>query len=222
MGLLQSIFGGSSASSGNQAYDLIKGAYSPAMRYTTDAGSAVSRFLGGDTSGFDAYKDATGFDWGAEQGSRGITGNAAARGLLNSGSTQKALVRYGNDYQNQFAKDYISQYLGLGQLGLGAGNLITNAGQVSSSSSDSGGLGKAIGAALMFASDRRLKRDIVRVGTIDNGLPWYTFRYVWDAPDAPIRHGLMSDDVRNVRPEAIMVDPASGFDMVNYAMAMEA
>ena len=215
MGILQSLFGGSSqkSQSGNKAYDKISGAYGPAMGYTGEAGGAVSKFLGGDASGFDAYKDATGFDWGAEQGSRGITGNAAARGLLNSGSTQKALVRYGNDYQQQFAKDYISQYIGLGDLGLGAGRLVAGAGQYSqgSGSNSTGGLGLALGKGLNILSkmplfsDRRLKRDIVKLGKTANGLPWYGFRYVWDAPGSPLRHGLMSDDVRQVRPRAGLI-----------------
>lgn len=84
-----------------------------------------------------------------------------------------------------------------------------------------GGLAQGAGAALA-ASDRRLKTNIRRVGTIDNGLPWYKFRYVWDAPDEPLREGLMSDDVRKVRPQAVVIDRLSGFDMVFYPLAMAA
>lgn len=72
-----------------------------------------------------------------------------------------------------------------------------------------------LGAAGIKASDRRLKRDIRRVGSYRNGLPKYEFRY---------RHGgrryvgVMSDDVRKVRPEA--VTRIDGYDAVNYRKAL--
>lgn len=72
-----------------------------------------------------------------------------------------------------------------------------------------------------FQSDRRLKKDISRIGSASNGLPWYEFRYLSDADDAPLRHGLMSDDVRQMKPSAVSVDER-GFDVVDYAIALEA
>ncbi|QNQ62518.1 tail fiber domain-containing protein [Brucella sp. 6810] len=83
------------------------------------------------------------------------------------------------------------------------------------------GLGSAAMGILPF-SDRRLKRDIERIGTLANGLPWYRFNYKWDDKDAAPREGLMSDDVRHVIPDAVVIDPASGFDTVNYSVAMGA
>lgn len=77
-------------------------------------------------------------------------------------------------------------------------------------------------AAITAFSDRRLKRDIERIGTLENGLPWYRFNYLWDIPEAAPREGLMSDDVRQIIPDAVVIDPASGFDTVNYAVAMGA
>lgn len=200
MGILQSLFGGSSSKSKNKSYDFIKSQYGPATGYTAQAGNAVSQFLGGDSSGFDAYKGATGFDFGMGEGLKNITGNAAAKGLLRSGPTQRALVRYGNDYSQQYARDYINQYLGLGQLGLGAGGLIANAGQESSGSSSSGGLGRAIGTALAIFSDPRLKTDIERIGTEPDGLGVYRYRYLWE--DEP-REGVMADEVAALRPWAL-------------------
>lgn len=71
----------------------------------------------------------------------------------------------------------------------------------------------ALGAALIAAfSDRRLKTDITRVGTLPNGLPTYSFRYLWD--ERP-RLGVMSDDVRVYMPSAVIVHE-SGYDMVDY------
>lgn len=74
------------------------------------------------------------------------------------------------------------------------------------------GLGAASSIASLFAafSDRRLKTDVARIGT-RNGLPWYSFRYVWDAPGVA-REGVMSDEV----PPHAVIKHASGFDMVDY------
>ena len=77
-----------------------------------------------------------------------------------------------------------------------------------------------LGAKLAF-SDRRLKRNIRRVGT-RNGLPWYSFNYLWDTENSRPREGFMSDEVRAKIPQAVVVDSISGFDMVDYAIAMEA
>jgi len=74
--------------------------------------------------------------------------------------------------------------------------------------------GSGIGAYGMItaASDRRLKENIVRVGQLANGLGVYAFNYIWDLVP---RLGVMSDEVRKVIPEAVMVH-SSGYDMVNY------
>jgi hypothetical protein len=71
------------------------------------------------------------------------------------------------------------------------------------------GLLSAPFSAMKF-SDRRLKRDILR---IDNGfgLARYLFRYVWDADTAPLKFGVMADEV----PWAAHRDK-SGYFMVDY------
>jgi len=63
-------------------------------------------------------------------------------------------------------------------------------------------------------SDRRLKTDIVRVGTTAHGLPLYHFRYVggettWE--------GVMAQDVLEVMPDAVVTQD-SGALAVNYEM----
>ena len=118
------IFGGPAKSkSSNQAYGTLKDAFSGALPFTQQGGNAMMALLGGDSSGFDKFKQATGFDFLSKQGSQGITGNAAAKGLLRSGGTGKALMDYGAGMQNKYANDYLSQLLGVGNLGLGAGGL---------------------------------------------------------------------------------------------------
>lgn len=75
--------------------------------------------------------------------------------------------------------------------------------------------GAGLQAATMF-SDRRLKDDIRRVGTLDNGLPVYSYRY--KGHDAT-QIGLMADEVAVLRPAAVSRHE-SGYDMVNYDLAV--
>lgn len=61
-------------------------------------------------------------------------------------------------------------------------------------------------------SDRRLKRDIRRIGTRSDGLGVYEFEYVWGGGR---RTGLMAQEVREVYPHA--VGERAGFLTVDYA-----
>lgn len=108
----------------NSAYGQINTALTPVLNATGAGVGGMQALLGGDSTGFDAYKKATGFDATAEMGSRGITGNAAAKGLLRSGSTGMALQNYGQTLQNQYAGDYMDGLGGVSDLGLKAGALI--------------------------------------------------------------------------------------------------
>jgi len=145
------IFGGSknSGRSENRAYGDLNQAFSPLFGQATSAANSLSQLLGGDATGFNAYKDATVFNAITEEGSRGITNNAAARGLLRSGASGKALANYGNEMQNQYSNNYMQQLLGLGGMGLNAGQLVGSAGGVSTQKGKSkNGLGGLIGGAL--------------------------------------------------------------------------
>jgi hypothetical protein len=62
-------------------------------------------------------------------------------------------------------------------------------------------------------SDRRLKRDIRRVGTSPSGLPIYTFRYLWS--DTTYR-GVMAQDMLRLRPQA--VHRLGGYYWVDYSV----
>ena len=66
----------------------------------------------------------------------------------------------------------------------------------------------------LLPSDRRIKTDIVRVGTLDNGLPVYRFRY---KAGGPVQIGLMAQDVELVNPAAVA--EIDGVKHVNYAEA---
>ena len=76
-----------------------------------------------------------------------------------------------------------------------------------------GGVGRI---ATSGVSDRRLKREIRRIGTWVNGLPIYVWRYVWGGP---LQMGFMADEVAQVHPEAVLTGPG-GFFMVRYDLAV--
>jgi hypothetical protein len=78
------------------------------------------------------------------------------------------------------------------------------------------GLAGLGGAAITRYSDARLKRDISYHHTDANGLRWWTYRYVWDADDAPLQLGVMAQEAPS---EAVSSDP-DGFLMVDYARLM--
>jgi hypothetical protein len=152
---MSGIFGGSKSKStqesGNRNLGLINQQYAGQMQQGNDAVSQVMALLGGDRSGLQAFQDATGFNPMAERMSRGVTGNAAAGGLLRSGATGSALTQLGVDLQNQSAGDYIQRLLGVGEMGLGAGQLVTSAGQYSkgeSTQKSKPGIGGLIGQGL--------------------------------------------------------------------------
>lgn len=61
-------------------------------------------------------------------------------------------------------------------------------------------------------SDRRLKRDVARIGERPDGLGVYLYRYLW----SPLWFiGAMADEVLRLRPEAVVEHP-SGYLMVDY------
>jgi len=75
-----------------------------------------------------------------------------------------------------------------------------------------GEVGGKIAAAAM-ASDRRVKRDIIRIGSMPSGLPVYSFKYIWgDEPHI----GVMAQEAAELFPDAVLRHEA-GFLMVDYS-----
>lgn len=70
-------------------------------------------------------------------------------------------------------------------------------------------------AAPIAASDRRLKDYIRKVGTADNGLTIYAFRY---RDGGPTLLGFMADEVEGVHPEAVF--EVGGIKLVDYDRAI--
>lgn len=237
MGIFSTIFGGPSkqsststqqSSSSNRAYEGLNTAFSPLFANAAAGSNAISALFSGDTSGFDTFKRNTGFNAAAEQGSRGITGNAAASGMLRSGSTARALQGYGTQLQNQYYNNYLDRLFQQANLGFQAGNLVSGAGNVSSSSGtstskgtgQSNGLGGFLGSVLggISLSDERAKTDIEKLGEFSNGLGIYSFRYKTDPSTKFV--GVMAQEVKEIVPEALGPE-MDGYMTVDYEKLME-
>lgn len=82
-----------------------------------------------------------------------------------------------------------------------------------------GGLFSGIGS-LFALSDKRAKKDIDKVGKLDNGLNIYQFHYKGEDRDAPKHTGLMAQEVKKKKPSAVKTMP-SGLMAVNYQKAVK-
>ncbi len=211
------------SSSENVNNKLITSTYGNQMQQGTGATNFLSSLLTGqgDTSaakgGYQNYLQLAGFAPAMRQLSQAVTGQGAAAGLLNSGSTTKALQTRGAELNQGFFNNYLQQLAGLSGLGLQAGGLVTNAGQKSTSTGGSpstlGSIASTIGGiASIFPSDRRLKHAIRKVGEYADGLGIYIYSYL--GSNERIK-GVMADEVAKLRPWALGPKVGS-FQTVNY------
>ncbi len=90
--------------------------------------------------------------------------------------------------------------------------------ELANASSTANGLfgfaGNVLGALPIFGSDRRLKKNIRRIGELRNGVPVYSFTYRHDGSQAV---GVMSDEAGHI-PGAVI--NLGGVDFVNYEAVM--
>lgn len=89
--------------------------------------------------------------------------------------------------------------------------------QYSAGQSTLGGL-FGLGAA-GIASDRRLKKDIIKIGMTAKGYAKYVYRYLFAAPNSPYHKGYMADEVANFAPNAVL--KMHGYLALDYS-ALEA
>lgn len=171
---------------------------------------------GGAQQGYNNYLQMAGYAPAMRQMTQGVVGQGAASGLLNSGATARALQTRGTELNQGFFNNYLQQLAGLSGLGLQAGGLVANTGQKSTSTGGSpstlGSIASTVGGIASIFSDRRLKRDIERVGEFPDGLGIYTYRYVMGAKRVL---GVMADEVAKLRPWALGPERA-GYATVNY------
>lgn len=89
--------------------------------------------------------------------------------------------------------------------------------QVGSANSQLGGAASLLGslgsAAIM--SDRRLKKNIEKIGITHSGLNVYRYTYIWE--NEAISHvGVMADEVQQVLPQAVL-NMSDGYQAVDYS-----
>lgn len=173
--------------------------------------------------------------FGLDQATTGV-------GLLNQASQQpvqnyQGLLGIGNlqqqDQQNQINSDVarwnynqtapwqnLENYMGLvtgsgGRYGEGMGS--SKGFNWGLDFTDSGGGGGGGGASAMakaavILSDRRTKRNVVKIGSRPDGLNVYAYNYLWS--DEP-QIGVMADEVKQVKPHAV-ITLDNGLMAVNY------
>lgn len=78
-------------------------------------------------------------------------------------------------------------------------------------------LGGQLGSSWIQQSDRRLKRDIKKIGELPNGLNVYSFKYL-NSDEKQI--GFMADEVEKVKPDAVMTGN-DGFKSVDYLKVLK-
>ena len=183
---------GKGGKSKNVAYPALQGQLGGTVGAVGTSSNALMKLLGleGDASAQEEalgrFRESSGYEDQFQEGQRAVEGSAAGRGILNSGATLKALTQYGQGQAKQSMGDYLDKIFNLGNLGLGAGGILSQAGQTTKGGKP--GLGSAlgsIGAAVATKSDRRAKKDIVQVGELPNGLGLYEYNYLWDEKDEP-------------------------------------
>lgn len=59
------------------------------------------------------------------------------------------------------------------------------------------------GASAIAASDCRLKKDILNIGKTATGYAKYLYRYIFEAPTAPLRKGYMAHEIKQYVPNAV-------------------
>mgnify|MGYP000222701463 CR=1 FL=1 len=220
---------------------LITGAYTPQMNEGIGANNFLSQLLGVSQgtqgqAGYNNYLQMAGYAPALRQLSQGITGQGAAAGILNSGSTAKSLESRGAELNQQFFNNYLQQLASQSGLGLQAGNLVAGVGQKSeqtqprpsilgSIASGVGGIAGVLGSPATFGagtigaklfgpklSDRRLKHAIRKVGEFADGLGIYWFSYLGSKQRFK---GVMADEVAALRPWALGPKVA-GYATVDY------
>ena len=211
---MSSIFGGSKSKSVNTNKGIVTNAFQPLLGQTASANQSINDLLSGNATGFNKFKDATGFDFEMFRGVDNLGSQFAGRNVYRSGARDKAIMEFGNGLQNRFAQQYLQSLLGQANQGLAAGQLVAGVGQQSTSKSKPG-IGNLIGgaASLAAASDARLKTDITPVGKTKDGLTVYQYRY---KGSDEVYTGVMAQEVAAKRPDALGPE-VNGFMTVDYS-----
>ncbi len=117
-----------------QIYNSNKGLIQPYVDRGNSAANELQGFLGlggspqASQDALNTYLNSTGYQFNKNEGMSAITGNKAAAGLLNSGSTLEALDQFGAGLADQYGQQYVGNLENVSNTGVGAINSLTGAG----------------------------------------------------------------------------------------------
>lgn len=117
-----------------EIYDRNSANLTPFMQSGGRANDAITNFLGlngqqGQDAAFQSYAKSTGADYTQRRGVDAITSSAATRGMLNSGSTLKAVNQFARDDSQRYVGSYLDRLFGLSGQGMGAASALAGVGQ---------------------------------------------------------------------------------------------
>lgn len=166
------------------------------MQLTSDAanfgrGGASSTLAFGQAAGGNAAGS-----FGVAQGALGGASGAAAVPMQGYGLAMQGYSQNLNAYTQLGVEDMRQQ----SAADQGLGNFL--------------GTALGVGASMFKFSDLRLKRDLVPVGMLTNGVTVYEYSYIWGGLR---ERGVLADELEQVMPEAVVTHP-NGYKMVNYGM----
>jgi hypothetical protein len=169
-----------------------------------------------------AFNNAARLQYTNEAQSQAAFGNSARSQYLNEAYARRnqplaeiSALLSGSQIQNpNFVNTPQTQVGGVDYTGLVSDNYKS---QLAASQSKMGGIFGLLSGGIGLLSDRRAKTDIQRVGTLDNGLPVYSYRY---KGGSDFQIGLMADEVEQINPHAVNVG-SDGLSRVRYDLAVE-
>lgn len=172
-----------------------------------------------------------------QQGENALLQQASATGGLRGGNIQGALAQFRPQALSQLIEQQYGRLGGIAQMGQASatgqaaqgmqsasniGNLLQQQGaaQAGGIMAQGGARRQAFGDVMQLGgigasvfSDRRLKRNIKRIGTHAKGIGLYSWEYIWGKKAT----GVMAHEVERVIPKAVSVH-TSGFKIVDYSM----
>jgi hypothetical protein len=119
----------------SQIYQSNKGLETPYINAGDTANTELQGFLGlggspaASTAALNTYLNSTGYQFNRDQGISAITGDKAASGLLNSGSTLQALDTFGTNLADQYGQQYVGNLQNEVGTGVSASNALAGEGE---------------------------------------------------------------------------------------------
>jgi hypothetical protein len=112
---------------------MLTDAFKPALGYVTGGGNMMGSLLGvnggpAQTGALTNFANSGGMQFLRQQGMQGIESSQAAKGLLQSGSTLKAMDKFNNGLASTYLNQFMSNLKDYAGIGLGAGNVLAESG----------------------------------------------------------------------------------------------